>query len=557
MSTGRCGRLPPRPAGPSAPSPTEASRARRRAAATPTPAGCRSGPASRLARRRPRHPAPLGRRGPRRGVDARPAAIAASTGAVARAAGRDRRRGVGRPARQHGREPGAPEPRLSPALRGRCRRRDRVGDRRRRRRSSARRYRQDGRRLVAALIAYLDADAADARRARSTRGATPTAIVDDQAAPAGRRRARSLTEAVALFVAARRPFLAELTGLGRRRSLDRGPAGRAVRRRVRRCSTGCSCASSPPTRPGRRHDATRRVVLPALTSDPRPRLQRSPCSTSGASGAAASSSSGRSGCSSTASRPAARRSPRRSGWNEALYRTWYLTGAVWTAGWLGLGTAFLLGRTRFGYSFALCLFLAGLFTFLVRNKPEYAGRRHAAAAVLHRRGHPRPGRRGRDLLRRTSAGRCSPPRAVVGATVLSVVLMATTTLAAPGLRGRPGDGACRSRRCSRRQLRLLTPFMNITGAFALILGAIFSTYVFMPKTPRPAVLARPEPARRRVPVQPAHRPGRDRRQPRRVAAGRRPRPCSRASSTAASRRRSSSPSARSSRPSPTRSTGSA
>ena len=41
-----------------------------------------------------------------------------------------------------------------------------------------------------------------------------------------------------------------------------------------------------------------------------------------------------------------------SGWNEALYRTWYLTGAVWTAGWLGLGTAFLLARTRFGYTFA-------------------------------------------------------------------------------------------------------------------------------------------------------------------------------------------------------------
>ena len=31
------------------------------------------------------------------------------------------------------------------------------------------------------------------------------------------------------------------------------------------------------------------------------------------------------------------------------------------------------------------------------------------------------------------------------------------------------------------QLRLLTPFMNITGAFALILGAVFSAYVFMPK----------------------------------------------------------------------------
>ena len=31
------------------------------------------------------------------------------------------------------------------------------------------------------------------------------------------------------------------------------------------------------------------------------------------------------------------------------------------------------------------------------------------------------------------------------------------------------------------ELRLLTPFLNITGAFALILGALFSTYVFMPK----------------------------------------------------------------------------
>ena len=27
-----------------------------------------------------------------------------------------------------------------------------------------------------------------------------------------------------------------------------------------------------------------------------------------------------------------------NGWNETLYRSWYLTGAVWTAGWLGLGT---------------------------------------------------------------------------------------------------------------------------------------------------------------------------------------------------------------------------
>lgn len=79
-------------------------------------------------------------------------------------------------------------------------------------------YRRDGRRLVEALIAHLDAEPADgAERTRSE--ADATALVDDLA----RRLAgsgTSLTEAVALFVAARRPFLAELTGLGRRRALD-------------------------------------------------------------------------------------------------------------------------------------------------------------------------------------------------------------------------------------------------------------------------------------------------------------------------------------------------
>jgi hypothetical protein len=168
-----------------------------------------------------------------------------------------------------------------------------------------------------------------------------------------------------------------------------------------------------------------------------------------------------------------------AGWNEALYRTWYLTGAVWTAGWLGLGTAYLLGRTRFGYSFALCLFLAGLFTFLIRNRPEYQG-----AGAL-------------PLLYFIAAGLLAlavavetyfqnerwpmlAAAAVVGATLLSLGLMATTTLAAPGYAVDPATGMPVATLFP-PQLRLLTPFLNITGAFALILGAVFSTYVFMPK----------------------------------------------------------------------------
>ncbi len=167
------------------------------------------------------------------------------------------------------------------------------------------------------------------------------------------------------------------------------------------------------------------------------------------------------------------------GWNEALYRTWYLTGAVWTAGWLGLGSAFLLGRTRFGYCFALCLFLAGLFTFLLRNKPDYqgagtlpllyfivAGLLALAVAVETYFSN--------DRWPILAAG------AVVGATALSLVLMATTTLAAPGYALDPATGAPVATLFP-PQLRLLTPFLNITGAFSLILGAVFSTYVFMPK----------------------------------------------------------------------------
>ncbi|HWH23952.1 MAG TPA: hypothetical protein VNW68_03555, partial [Candidatus Limnocylindria bacterium] len=62
------------------------------------------------------------------------------------------------------------------------------------------------------------------------------------------------------------------------------------------------------------------------------------------------------------------------GWNDVLYRSWYLTGAVLTAGWLGLGTCYLLAQTRFGYAVALSLFLAGLFTFLAaRRLAEPAG----------------------------------------------------------------------------------------------------------------------------------------------------------------------------------------
>ena len=167
------------------------------------------------------------------------------------------------------------------------------------------------------------------------------------------------------------------------------------------------------------------------------------------------------------------------GWNEVLYRTWYLTGAVWTAGWLGLGTAVLLGRTRFGYSFAVSLFFAGMITFFLRNNPQYQGA--GTLPLLYFIG---AGLLALAVAVETYFQNDRWPRlavgAVLGATVLSIVLMLATTLAAPGFVLDPATGVPVATLFP-PQLRLLTPFMNITGALALVLGAVFSAYVFMPK----------------------------------------------------------------------------
>jgi hypothetical protein len=167
------------------------------------------------------------------------------------------------------------------------------------------------------------------------------------------------------------------------------------------------------------------------------------------------------------------------GWNELLYRTWYLTGAVWTAGWLGLGTTFLLARTRFGYTFAFCLLLAGVFTLLTQRKFEYPGAGSApilyligalilAAAVAIETYFQN------DRWPLLAAG------SVIGATILSAVLMLTVTLPAPGYALDPVTRVPTGEILP-GTIRLLTPFLNITGGLALALGALFSAYVFMPK----------------------------------------------------------------------------
>ena len=167
------------------------------------------------------------------------------------------------------------------------------------------------------------------------------------------------------------------------------------------------------------------------------------------------------------------------GWTEPIYRTWYLTGALWTAGWLGLGTAFLLSRTRFGYTFALCILLAGVFTVLTQRKFNYEGAGSApilyligavilAAAVAI------------ETYFQNDRWPTIAAAAVVGTTILSLGLMVATPLPAPGYSIAEATGVPTGDILP-GTIRLLTPFMNITGGLALALGALFSAYTFMPK----------------------------------------------------------------------------
>jgi len=168
-----------------------------------------------------------------------------------------------------------------------------------------------------------------------------------------------------------------------------------------------------------------------------------------------------------------------AGWSAPLYRAWYLAGAVWTAGWLGAGTVLLLGKTRFGYWYALCLALAGLFTILVARRLEdpaagplallYALAAWGAAVAigwLTYLGDPRWTRIALSLTALFS--------------VVALPLVALASIAAPGWAVDPTTGAPVAAPMS-AALRLLTPILNVSGALALLTGALFSVYVFMPK----------------------------------------------------------------------------
>lgn len=166
------------------------------------------------------------------------------------------------------------------------------------------------------------------------------------------------------------------------------------------------------------------------------------------------------------------------GWSEPLYRAWYLIGAVYVAAWLGLGTMYLLGKTRFGYGAAFSILLAGLFTLLSQAKAQYTdtGIIPVAAFAIAIVGGILISI---ETYRGTGRWAWIAGALIVGGSLVAVPIVLGAPVAAPGYvldaAGIPVGTLMPG------SVRLLTPLFNVTGGFALALGALYSTYVFMPK----------------------------------------------------------------------------
>ncbi|MDQ4036391.1 MAG: hypothetical protein M3153_10745 [Chloroflexota bacterium] len=169
------------------------------------------------------------------------------------------------------------------------------------------------------------------------------------------------------------------------------------------------------------------------------------------------------------------------GWNEPLYRAWYLFGAFGVAAYLGLGTVFLLNRTRFGYVVATSVFAGGLFSILSALARAREGDPASAGTVVGVVVIATVAAVALAVVTRLRRRLVAPTAAVVLglASIVVTVLTLSVPVAAPGFHldatGVPTGEAFPS------DLRVLTPPFNIGGAFALVFGAVYSAYIFMPK----------------------------------------------------------------------------
>lgn len=163
------------------------------------------------------------------------------------------------------------------------------------------------------------------------------------------------------------------------------------------------------------------------------------------------------------------------GWTDPVYRVWYLFGAFLVPSYLGAGTIYLLNKTRFGYFVAASLVFGGLFSVLATSK--YAGSTTAgyvafgcallaAAAIAVA-----------TALRREWQGHVAMAFLAAGTLVVAILVAAAQLHGAyvdpsshvPVAAAVPG------------YLRVSSIPFNAGGGIALVFGALYSAYIYMPK----------------------------------------------------------------------------
>ncbi len=164
------------------------------------------------------------------------------------------------------------------------------------------------------------------------------------------------------------------------------------------------------------------------------------------------------------------------GWNPSLYRVWYLVGAFLVPAYLGAGTLYLLRKTRFGYFAAFSIALGGLFSLAATSK--YPGSTTAGYVVL-----------GFALVAAVCIAVATAVRRELQAHVAMAFLVAGTGMAAVVVFTAHLTGTAYVDPSTHvpvgaafpGSVRVSTVPFNAGGGLALVFGALYSAYIYMPK----------------------------------------------------------------------------
>ena len=163
------------------------------------------------------------------------------------------------------------------------------------------------------------------------------------------------------------------------------------------------------------------------------------------------------------------------GWSDPIYRAWYLFGAFLVPAYLGAGTLYLLNKTRFGYFVAGSVVLGGLFSLAATAK--YAGSAGGgytalALAILT----------GAAIATATALRREMQAQVAMACLAAGTLVVAALVVAAP-LSGAFVDPSTRVPVASAfpGYLRVSSVPFNAGGGLALLFGALYSAYIYMPK----------------------------------------------------------------------------